>query len=305
MTAATWYPTMQDLLRLARERWRRLALLSFIGAVAGGGTAFLLPSYYRAGAAFQAESQTPGVLSGALAGLASQFGNLSPNPPSNPQLFADLLTTDAVLQRVARGRYPWQGELVPLAAVYRLDRKPTALQHFLTVRTLRKAMSVDVSVRTGVVRFTVEARTPDLAHAIAESCLTALNAANIALRQARASAEQSFSAGRAEASKRELSSAESALADFYQRNRIVNSPTLQMEESRLRRAVDMAQQVYVQLRLQEEQAAVQAVRNTPAISVIDPPLVPVERSWPKRRAAVLAGLGIGLALGLVRLALRL
>jgi uncharacterized protein involved in exopolysaccharide biosynthesis len=68
-----------------------------------------------------------------------------------------------------------------------------------------------------------------------------------------------------------------------------------MQESKLKRAVDMAQQVYVQLRLQEEQAAVQEVRNTPAISVIDPPLVPVKRTWPKRRMAVLLGMIVGLA----------
>jgi len=166
-------------------------------------------------------------------------------------------------------------------------------------------MSVDVNVRTGVVRFSVEARTPELAKALAETTLAALNEANVALRQARAGAEQIFAAERAEALRRDLAGAENALAKFYERNRIVNSPVLQMEEARLRRTVDMAQQVYVQVRLQEEQAAIQAVRNTPAISVIDPPLVPVKRSWPNRRLAVAAGFVIGLALALLRLTLTL
>ena len=72
----------------------------------------------------------------------------------------------------------------------------------------------------------------------------------------------------------------------------------------MRRAVEVAQQVYVQLRLQEEQAAVLELRNTPAISVIDPPLVPVKRSWPNRRLAALTGLVIGLAAAFVRLSLQ-
>ena len=138
---------------------------------------------------------------------------------------------------------------------------------------------------------------------MAENTISALNEANIALRQARAAAEQTFTSERAEHARQDLTDAEGILAAFYERNRaIANSPSLQMEESRLRRAVDMAQQVYVQLRLQEEQAAVQAVRNTPAISVIDPPLRPVKRSRPNRRLAVLMGLFIGLAAGMLRAA---
>jgi uncharacterized protein involved in exopolysaccharide biosynthesis len=67
------------------------------------------------------------------------------------------------------------------------------------------------------------------------------------------------------------------------------------------RNLDMAQQVYTQLRIQQEQAAVQAVRNTPAISVVDPPMLPVKKSKPKRTVAVLLGMFAGLCLGGLRL----
>jgi uncharacterized protein involved in exopolysaccharide biosynthesis len=192
-----------------------------------------------------------------------------------------------------------------LAVVYGYDDEPPGRRDYLTVRKLRKAMAVDVNIRTGIVRFSVEARTPQLAEALAESALVALNQANIALRQARAEAEETFTSERAEHARGELSASEGALANFYERNRaIANSPALQMEEARLKRSVDMAQEVYVQLRLQAEQAAVQAVRNTPSISVVDPPLLPVKRSWPQRRVAVVLGALIGLAVAGARLLLR-
>ncbi|HEV2716806.1 MAG TPA: GNVR domain-containing protein [Terriglobales bacterium] len=297
-----WYEQTTRLLTLARESSRMLIGFGLLGTGAAAVTVILLPSYYRSGAAFQAESVAPPALSGSLAGLASQIGGLQlGTSQSSPQLFGDLLTTDAVLRPVANASFPWRGGKATLTQVYGFDREDPDWRDYKTVRKLRKTIEVDVNIRTGVVRFSVEARTPELAKALAETTLSALNEANVGLRQARAAAEQAFTAGRAQASRSDLAVAESALAKFYERNRIANSPLLQLEESRLRRAVDMAQQVYVQLRLQEEQAAVQAVRNTPAITVIDPPLLPVKRSWPNRALGVAAGMLIGLTLAVLRL----
>jgi uncharacterized protein involved in exopolysaccharide biosynthesis len=167
---------------------------------------------------------------------------------------------------------------------------------------LRDAITLDVNARTNVVKFNVEARTPQLAQALAETTLVDLNEANVDLRRARAAAEHQFTDDRATAARLGLDSADQALASFYQRNRsISSSPDLQMEEARLKRRVDMSQQVYVQLRLQAEQAGLQEVRNTPIVSIIDPPLMPVKRSRPNRRLAVALGLLIGLSLALTRL----
>lgn len=302
---AEWYATLEALGRAARNNWRSVAAFALLGGVVGGGTALLLPSYYQSGAAFQAESTNPTQISGALAGLASQIGNLQLGTQTSAQFFGDLLTTDAVLRRVIRERLPWQGQSMPLSQIYGFEDQSEGLRDFNTVKKLRKAIGVDVNIRTGVVRFSVEARTPELAQALAESTLAALNAANVDLRQGRAAAERTFTSERANQARDDLHTAEQALADFYERNRsIAGSPALQLQEGQLRRQVDMAQQVYVQLRLQEEQAAVQEVRNTPAISVIDPPLVPVRRSWPKRTLSAELGLLLGIGLAFTRLSLK-
>lgn len=299
-----WYDAARDLLLRARARWKFVLGLTLLGGVAAAATVLLLPSYYRSTAAFQAEATPPTQLSGALAGLASQLGNISlTNPQNSPQFFGDLLSTDAVLGRVARASYPYRGRAMPLSAIYGYDDNPPAERDFRTVKRLRAAIGIDVNGRTNVVKFSVEARTPELAQALAETTMTALNQANVDLRRARAAAEREFTGDRAAEARRGLDSAELSLAAFYQRNRIVSSPELQMEESRLKRAVDMAQQIYVQLRMQAEQAGLQEVRNTPVVNVIDPPLVPIRRSWPNRRLGVALGLMIGLAAALTRLLL--
>jgi uncharacterized protein involved in exopolysaccharide biosynthesis len=301
-----WYTLTEYVVREARRNWLHLAGFALTGAIVAGGVAMLLPSFYRSAAAFQAETPISPPLSGSLGGIASQITGLQiGTTQTSPQLFGELLTTDAVLRRVARGAFPWRSGEATLPEVYGYAGEPEGWREYKTVRKLRKHMSVDVNIRTGVIRFSVEARTPRLAKALAETTLAALNEANIALRQARAAAEREFTSERAVYARNELAAAETALAQFYERNRVIsNSPSLQMEEARLKRAVDMAQQVYVQLRLQAEQAAVQAVRNTPAISIVDPPLLPVKRSWPQRRSAVAIGFLIGLAVATLRLILR-
>jgi uncharacterized protein involved in exopolysaccharide biosynthesis len=305
-TLPAWYVTGVQLWREARANWRLVLTLALAGAAGGTAAALLLPSRYEARAAFQAENPPSqlalgGVGIGGL--LGSQLGGLGiGGSQSTPQLLADLLTTDAVLRRVVNATYPWDGQSMTLAAIYGFDKKPAVLRDFLAIRKLRHGLSTDLDIRTGVVRFRVEGWTPELALAMAETTLAVLNEANIALRKQRASAERTFTAQRSGDARLALAVAESTLAAFYQRNRnLTTSPTLQMEEASLRRSVDIAQQLFVQLRLQEEQAALQELRNTPSIGLIDPPVLPARRSWPKRQLTVALGLLIGLAVAFVRL----
>lgn len=304
MTApAPWPASFDDLLLRLRRGWKSVTLFAVLGAVAGAVAALLLPSYYQSGAAFEAEAPAMPQLTGALAGLASQLGGLQlGGGQANPQLFGDLITMDAVVRRVAQAKFPWKGDHVPLANIYGFENEPPVKRDYHTAERLKHALGTDVNIRTGVVRFNVEARTPELALALADTTLAVLNEANIRLRQSRASAEEQFSSARAAEAQKELADAEHALSLFYEHNRVTTAPALQLEEGRLRRQVDMAQDLYTQLRLQAAQAGMQAVRSTPAISVLDPPVLPARRSRPNRRLAVIMGLLIGAAMGVARLA---
>jgi uncharacterized protein involved in exopolysaccharide biosynthesis len=283
-----------------RAAWRSLLVFGLVGGVAGIGGSYLISPVFQSTATFQAESPPGLQLQGMLAGLTSQLGNLplAGGTTVNAQFFGDILPSDAVLRRVVRDSFPWKGARTTLDVIYGVEDKPSPMKEFVVVNRLRRSLQTSVNSRTNMVRFTVEAGSPELARALAEAILVALNEVNIDLRQTRAGAEQTFTASRAEEARRDLDNAEEALTRFYQRNRsITGSPALVTEEGRLRRAVDMSQTIYTQLRLQQEQAAVQAVRNTPAISVVDPPLEPVRKSKPKRQLAALFGLFAGLCLG--------
>jgi hypothetical protein len=97
----------------------------------------------------------------------------------------------------------------------------------------------------------------------------------------------------------ELTTAENALVDFENRNRLLQSPGLTLERQRLQRRVEISQQVYLTLAQGYEQARIDEVRDTPVITVVDAPENTVEQSGGLLLFVVLGGfvgglLGLGL-----------
>jgi tyrosine-protein kinase Etk/Wzc len=81
-------------------------------------------------------------------------------------------------------------------------------------------------------------------------------------------------------------------------------PTLQTELARLIRDNKVQEQIYLLLTAELEQARVQELRNTPTVSVLDPPVPPERHSRPRKSLfAVVAGL-LGGAGAIIVVALR-
>ena len=277
-----------------RRNIRLLAVGFAGGASLGLIIALVLPRWYTARSSFQPESQNPGALSAGLAGIASQLAASALGGQANPQFYADLIRSDVVLRRVAQRSFVGKDGLRPLADIYKISDAAPERRIQKTMTRLRDGVRTDVNIRTGVVSFTATGRTPEMAKAVADSILAAVNDFNINIRQTRARAEYAFAEARADEAARALSAAENAVAQFNMRNRVFSSPALQIENDRLKRVADIAAQVYLQLRLQAEQAAVQQVRDTPALTVIDAPSLPIKASSPRKVLSVLAGALAGL-----------
>ncbi len=265
-TPTAWYADTIQLLSRARAHWRSFALLTLISGIAGGASALLRRSVYRSGAVLRAQSLRDTRGGNAPAGPGAQ---------ANAQFVADLLTSDTVLRQVARAALPTEAHV--------------------SVEQLRRAIKVSVNYRTAVVSFTVDARTPQLARALAETTLAVLTAVNAAERQTRTDQVRASIGERTAHARDELQAAERALQAAGRRT--------EGEQARLRQAADLARQVYVQLRVAEELAVAQEAREAPTIGVIDPPHLPAQPDRPRPRSGVLVGLVIGAAVALIRLAL--
>jgi len=228
---------------------------------------------------------------GNLSGIAAQFGLAVPSGEAtqSPAFYAELLTSKELLSTIAESNYALvdgrdtvRGTLTD---ILQSKGATPALRRESTLRVLADNVVAVPSVKTGTVRLSVTADFPDLAYQINRNLLQQLDSFNLVRRQSQAAAERRFAGNRVDNARKELAQSEERLQGFLQRNREYRTEsTLAFERERLTRDVNMLQQVYTTLVLAFEQARLDEVRDTPLLTVIERPSVPV---LPKSRRLAL------------------
>jgi uncharacterized protein involved in exopolysaccharide biosynthesis len=297
-----------SLLRIATvavKRWRVLSLVPTLAAVLALLASFLIPPSYTATSTFVPEErgQTRAVGSlGNLAGLASQFGvSVGADPTQSPRFYAKVAGSREILQRLLLTRFDSKGkettDSATLLQLLDIRGRNHADSVFKGVNELRRRLSVSVDNQTNIVTVSVKAADRDLAAAATNTLVGYLNEFNSEVRRSQAHERRVFVENRVTQGEDDLRRAEQALRDFLERNRSwQQSPQLVFEEGRLRRQLDIRQEIYLTLRREYETARIEEVNDVPLITIIDAAIPPVRRSWPRRSfliilAAVVTGLG--------------
>jgi len=282
-------------------RRRRTIAVSAVGlAFLVGVLVLLLPRTYTARTSILPMTNRP---TGNLAGLAATLGfTLSGADQSeSPPFYADLVNTPTILIPVVRRpfRYP-DSSAAPttLEDLYRTRAGSDALRADRAVLRLKRDLHVTLNLRTGVVEIEVTMRDPALSRDVILAILDELNRYNLNRRQSQASAERQFTEQQAQEAKDSLTAAENRYENFLLTNRDTRSPDLKFEEDRLQRATLLRQQIYTTLMQAYEQARIEEVRNTPVLSIVEPPRVP---ALPDSRALALKVLIAAIVGGLVAL----
>jgi uncharacterized protein involved in exopolysaccharide biosynthesis len=286
-------------------RRRRLVLgLPLAASVLTLLVSLFVPPTYTATTTFVPEvgavSRIPAGLSG-LGSLAGQFGiTLSGDASQSPQFYADLIESRELMERVLRSRYSIpSGKATPadsamLLEILDVHGKNPADSLYRGVKKLRKLVSSAVDRKTNVVQLSVDAHDPALAALVANRFLIYLNEFNAKTRQSQARERRKFAEDRLAQADSDLHRAEEELKAFYQRNRSwQQAPQLAFEEARLRRQVDIRQEVYLTLRREYETARIDEANDTPVITVIDAAVAPTSKSKPKRLVWVIVALALG------------
>lgn len=293
-----------DLATVVVRHWRLTVVLPLAAAVAALGASFVAPARYTAVVTFVPDTRAAARLPAGLAGLAGQFGvSLNTDPSQSPKFYAQVVHSRELLERVLRARYQWPGhptaDSATLLSILGINGDGLADSVYRGVRKLRRRLAARVDNQTSIVTLSIEAPDPILAAAVAQRMLGYLEEFNADKRQSRARERRVFIEERLVDGERQLRAAEDQLKRFYELNRSwQQAPQLVFEEGRLRRQVDIRQELYLTLSREHEMARIEEVNDTPVLTVIDPPVPPQRRSWPRRGIvailALLAGGGIGI-----------
>jgi uncharacterized protein involved in exopolysaccharide biosynthesis len=279
-----------------RQRWTVVASgVLFAAAVAA--VTLLQPRTFTSSASFV--PQAPQQAASGLSSVASQFGlNVGESGSTDsPAFYADLLTSRGILRAVADSPYtaptgpPRQTSLAEILGIGATD---TALRRHRTIERLQRQVSAGVAPKTGAVELSVTTRSATLSHEIVERLLGLVSEFNRERRQSRAVAERRFTEERLGEAQEALAIAERRLESFLTRNRQYRgSPTLEFEHDRLAREVSVRDQHFLMMSQAYERARIDEVRDTPVITTIESPEVPV---LPNRRMLLVKGL-VGLVAG--------
>jgi uncharacterized protein involved in exopolysaccharide biosynthesis len=285
---------------LLRNRWRILRWMLIGGALA---TAWVVisPLEYEASASFVPQGADPGKTG--LANLAGQLGVSIPGTGQTltPEFYARLLSSRVLLGSIVNDTFAVRelgGRKIPFLTLLKVDDGPPATRQEKGVKLLLNMVTSSVDKATGIVEVDVTTRWPSVSLAVTTALVNGVNEFNSRTRQDQAAAERKFVEGRLAVATSDLRAAEDRLEEFLATNRqIGNAPELLFRRDRLQRDVNLKQQVYNTLTDSYEEVRIREVRDTPVITIIEPPAVSSLPEARRRAARILLGLILGALIG--------
>lgn len=281
-----------SLLRMAtvvlRHR-RKILGLTLFGALLGLTIGLLSTRLYVSTATFIPQNSESTNSSLSLA--ASQFGIRVPTSGSGwgPAIYVEVLRSRALLDSIALDTVvvtEQGGRRVSVMDLLEV-KGPTSGRRLERAAKVLGQKVVDASEdrKIGAVRLSVKTRWPSVSLALAQQLVRGVNRFNLVTRKSQASAERQFAEVQEAEAERALRDAEDRLQFFLQSNRVTSgSPELSFQRDRLQRDVTLRQQIYTSLVQNREEARIREVRDTPVITVLEDPRIPI---LPQSRGALL------------------
>ena len=274
---------------------RTIVALSLVVALVTAAYSLIVAPTYTATTTFLPELKASRQLPAGLSGLANQFGvTVGTGGAPSGRLDARILESRGLLERVLQSAFETNGLLedrhdsASLIDIMQIEKDDPAQALEQGVRHLSRWVNVQVDDRTNIVRVAVDAPDPKLAADVANRLVSFLIEFNMGIRQSQARNQREFVEARVTEAEVELRDVEEDLRVFYERNRSwERSPQLVFEEGRLRRRVDILQEVYLTLRREYETARIEEVNDIKAITVIDRAIPPQRKSKPRRSLLVI------------------
>jgi len=294
---------------LWKNRWKIIAIDAVILILLALYLVFGLKNFYVSTVTLIPEIGTSKSSMGGLGDLAALAGLSVGGGGDQPtEIYQYLITTESILLPVAYKKYPAPKDLrfnkdsINLFEYYEIEVEDTAkyskaeikrLKQIDVVKELTKKVTTSFDKKTKILDLSVETYNSHLSSLIANEIIRSLDDYVVNRRKSNAQQNRLYLEKRTAQVKDSLTTIEDVLASFRDRNRVVISPNLLLEQGRLMRALEIQQGIYVELTKQLELAKMQEIKDTPVISVRDQAKESVLKQGPIRsKTLILSFIGI-------------
>ena len=168
---------------------------------------------------------------------------------------------------------------------------------FEAVKKLRNRINASIDQRSGVITISAEFNDPLITAQIADFAVKYLTGYITEYRIEKAQKDLQFVIERHSEKEKEFHQAQQILAQFRDANRNIVTAAARTEEQRLQDQYNLVFNVYNSLAQQLEQARIKVQEETPVIKLIEPVLVPMQRSKPNRAYILMVSILMGVFFG--------
>jgi len=274
------------------RHWRLLSALGLFVCAVSAAVSLILPARFTASTSFIPEEKgKAGLSSSGLAALAGQFGVSGAAlgmGTGSAQFYADLVRSRSITRALLAATAPINGRPVPVIELLDVDDANPVRRLESGEKAISERIDVSVDRTTNRITIAVWMRQPETAKAVADSILALINQFDRNTRRTTASEKRAFVEQQKTLAEDSLRFAEQAMATFLEQNRSYQqSPQLAFRHDRLERVISLRQDIFLSLAREAQDARLQEVDTRPVLNIIDPPLLPGKRTWPKRTVIVL------------------
>jgi uncharacterized protein involved in exopolysaccharide biosynthesis len=265
-----------------------------MGANSSEGTGNLTPELY------------PNILE------TSSFGEFLIKQPITTQggikyaTLRDYLKRDTTVSLLARIRSIFSFRKAKSAAGPKLELKNSNILNYSgeeqgLISGAKSLVRASIEQKNGLISIESELQDPVIAAILVEAARAYLVNYVEDFRTAKLTQQLDFLSSRAKESKQRLTNAEYALQSYRDRNRNAFLNVARIEEQRLQSDFTLAQSIYSDLIIKQEQLKIKVKEERPVFKVLEPTKVPLLPSSPRRVlfAAVFGALGAFLALAYI------
>ena len=252
---------------------------------------------------------------GGFAGLASQFGVNMPTATttdlSSPSLYPELMRSRTFAEKILQKTFyteQYKGELSLLSILTHGNDPPKYEVDTLIAQAVgilnSNFLEFDDYPGSQFSIIKITAPEPVFARNLANVVLEELDRLSRYFKSKAVVEKTSFIENRILSVKDDLESSEQSLKKFYETNRQINSPALQLEQERFNREVEIQKGIFLTLKQQLELVKIEQVQESSIVQVLDMPQLPLGPSNKNLKLSVLLsiflGLGMGIIIGLLR-----